>query len=71
MFVETDDLGFRYQAMFPSGCSPRAGGPFPRRYRLGKTPEGKAWRFAHKAPYDEIDYTYETITAYLDAKGIT
>ena len=38
--------------------------------RFGKTPEGKAFRFVHKDAYDEIDGTYETITAYLDAKDI-
>jgi DNA gyrase inhibitor GyrI len=38
--------------------------------KFGKTPEGKALRFVHKDAYDEIDGTYETITAYLDAKDI-
>ena len=70
LFVETDDMGFRYDAMIPIPAQPRAGGPFPE-IRFGKTPEGKAWRFVHKDPYDEINSTYETITAYLDAKGIT
>ena len=35
-----------------------------------KTPEGKTFRFVHEDAYDEIDGTYETITAYLDAKDI-
>ena len=38
--------------------------------KFGKTPEGKAFRFVHKDAYEEIDGTYETITAYLDAKDI-
>jgi effector-binding domain-containing protein len=38
--------------------------------KFGKTPEGKSLRFVHKDSYDEIDGTYETITAYLDAKDI-
>ena len=38
--------------------------------RLGFTPEGKALRFTHLAAYDDIDGTYEQITAYLDAKDI-
>ena len=38
--------------------------------KFGKTPEGKAFRFVHKEAYDEIDGTYETITAYLDTKDI-
>jgi effector-binding domain-containing protein len=37
---------------------------------FGRTPEGKAYRFVHKGPYDEIDETYDTISTYLDAKGI-
>jgi effector-binding domain-containing protein len=39
--------------------------------KFAKTPEGKALRFVHKGSYEEIDATYETITAYLDAKGVT
>jgi effector-binding domain-containing protein len=27
-------------------------------------------RFVHRGPYDDIDSTYETVTAYLDAKNI-
>src|SRR3712207_7035507 len=38
--------------------------------KFGKTPEGKSFRFVHKDAYDEIDGTYETITAYLDIKEI-
>jgi effector-binding domain-containing protein len=38
--------------------------------RFARTPEGRAYHFVHKGPYDDIDSTYETITAYLDAKGI-
>ena len=38
--------------------------------KFGRTPEGKAFRFVHKDAYEEIDGTYETITAYLDTKEI-
>ena len=38
--------------------------------RFGTTPSGKALRFAHKGSYESIDSTYETLTAYLDAKDI-
>jgi effector-binding domain-containing protein len=71
VFVETDDLGFRYEAMIPVLGEPESRGTLPAEIRFGKTPEGKALRFVHKEPYDEIDSTYETITAYLDAKNIT
>ena len=49
----------------------RDGDRSPRRSASARRPDGKALRFVHKEPYDEIDSTYETITAYLDAKGIT
>jgi effector-binding domain-containing protein len=70
VFVETDDLGFRYEAMIPILGIPESRGPLPPEIRFGKTPEGKALRFVHKAPYESIDEAYETITAYLDAKNI-
>lgn len=71
LFVETDDMGFRYEAMIPVDRpleGPPAGLP---ELRAGTTPAGKALRFVHEAPYDDIDTTYETITAYLDAKGVS
>ena len=38
--------------------------------RFGTTPSGKALRFPHRGSYESIDGTYETLTAYLDAKDI-
>jgi len=38
--------------------------------RFGATPSGRALRFNHKGSYEEIDGTYETLTAYLDAKDV-
>jgi effector-binding domain-containing protein len=69
-FVETDDMGFRYEAMIPIPPQPAGSTKLTPEIHFGKTPEGKAFRFVHKDPYEEIDSTYETITAYLDAKGI-
>jgi effector-binding domain-containing protein len=71
IFVETDDLSFRYQAMIPIDQAPDDKVSLTPEVRFGTTPSGKALRFIHKAPYDDIDNTYEAITAYLDAKGIT
>ncbi len=68
-FIETDDIGFRYEAMLPVDRAP--GAMAPGDVRAGSTPQGNALRFTHKAPYDDIDTTYESITAYLDAKGLT
>ncbi len=71
LFVDTDDQGFRYEALLPVETLPaqRPAG-MPADIRLGGTPEGKAIRFVHQAAYDDIDSTYEAITAYLDLKGI-
>ena len=57
--------------MMPIPAAPAGKATLTPEVRFGTTPEGKAMRFVHKAPYDEIDDTYETITAYLDAKNIT
>jgi DNA gyrase inhibitor GyrI len=72
LFVETTDDGFRFDAMLPVAPPPGWQPPaFGAGVGLGETPTGKALRFLHVAPYDDIDSTYETITAYLDAKSIT
>ncbi|MBZ6075581.1 GyrI-like domain-containing protein [Microvirga sp. WGZ8] len=71
VFAQTDDKGFRYEAMIPIAQAPEGKTELTPEVKLGKTPEGKALRFVHKDAYDEIDGTYETITAYLDAKDIT
>lgn len=71
IFVETDDKGFSFEAELPVASLPsQRPAQWPAELRLGATPEGKAIRFVHKGPYDEIDSTYEAITAYLDVKGI-
>jgi effector-binding domain-containing protein len=69
IFLETDDAGFRFEAMIPADI-PAGRSTLSDDVRAGSTPAGKALRFVHKAPYDDIDSTYETITAYLDAKNI-
>ncbi|MCB8819142.1 GyrI-like domain-containing protein [Microvirga rosea] len=70
VFAQTDDKGFRYEAMIPIAQAPEGRLELTPEIKFGKTPEGKAFRFVHKDAYDEIDGTYETITAYLDAKDI-
>lgn len=71
LFVETTDDGFRFEAMLPVAIAP--GGQPPALtpdFRMGTSPAGAALRFLHQAPYDDIDSTYETITAYLEAKSV-
>jgi effector-binding domain-containing protein len=70
IFVDTDDNGFKYEAMVPISQVPEGKTELTPEIKFGKTPEGKSFRFVHKDAYDEIDGTYETITAYLDIKEI-
>lgn len=70
LFIETDDMGYRYEAMLPVDRLPEGKTTLAENIRFGTTPAGKAMRFTHKAPYEDIDSTYETITAYLEAKGV-
>jgi len=70
IFVDTDDNGFKYEAMVPVAQVPEGKTELTPEIKFGKTPEGKSFRFVHKDAYDEIDGTYETITAYLDLKEI-
>ena len=70
VFLQTDDKGFRYEAMIPIAQAPEAKSELTPEIRFGKTPDGKAMRFVHKDAYEEIDGTYDTIEAYLDVKNI-
>jgi effector-binding domain-containing protein len=70
LFVETDDNGFKFEAMLPVDRAADAGKPLASGVRNGQSPAGRSLRFVHTAPYDDIDSTYETITAYLEAKNV-
>ena len=70
VFTETDDKGFRYEAMIPLTGAAEGPKSFGAGVRLGETPAGKAMKFEHRGSYDDIDTTYEAITAYLDEKGL-
>jgi effector-binding domain-containing protein len=70
VFVRTDDDGFEFEAMVPVAAAPDPAPATGDGLRFGTTPSGKALRFAHKGSYESIDGTYETLTAYLDAKDI-
>lgn len=70
VFTQTGDDGFRFDAMVPIAALPATPPTLPPDMRLATTPSGKAYRFVHRGPYDDIDTTYETVTAYLDAKDI-
>jgi effector-binding domain-containing protein len=70
MFVETDDNGFRFEAMIPVEAIPPGRAQLAPDVKLGMSPAGRAFKFQHRSAYDDIDTTYEAITAYLDEKGL-
>lgn len=70
VFTATDDNGFSYQAMLPLADKPQGKDELPDGVKLGNSPAGKAIKFEHHGPYDDIDATYDAITAYLDEKGL-
>jgi effector-binding domain-containing protein len=70
VFTSTDDAGFKYSAMIPIAEAPPGKTDLTPEIKIGETPGGKAIRFQHRASYDDIDSTYEAITAYLDEKGL-
>jgi effector-binding domain-containing protein len=70
VFLEADDNGFTYRAELPIDAIPEGKTQLSDIVKFGQTPVGKAMKFEHRGAYDDIDATYEAITAYLDEKGI-
>lgn len=70
VFVETDDTGFGYRAMIPIEKAPDGKTALSDTVKLGETPAGRAMKFEHRGSYEDINSTYEAITAYLDEKGL-
>ncbi len=70
VFTQTDDNGFSYDSMLPIAEKPAGKTELSNTVKLGSSPSGKAIRFQHHGPYDDIDSTYDLITAYLDEKGL-
>lgn len=69
VFLFTDDAGFRFRAMLPLAEAP-ANPALGAEFALAKTPSGRSAKFEHRGAYDEIDSTYEAITAWLDDKNL-
>jgi effector-binding domain-containing protein len=70
-FTSTDDFGFKFEAMMVlEGEAPAQRPPLSKDFDIGQSPAGKALKFTHAGAYDDIDTTYEAITAYLDEKGL-
>ena len=70
VFLEADDSGFKFRAAVPLASAPDGKTQLSDAVKIGQTPVGKAMRFEHRGAYDDIDGTYEAITAYLDEKGV-
>jgi effector-binding domain-containing protein len=70
VFVQSDDSGFTYHAGYPVAAAPQGKSSLTDAVKIGQTPSGKAMRFEHDGAYNDIDATYDAITAYLDDKGI-
>jgi effector-binding domain-containing protein len=70
IFSEPDDKGFKYKAGTPLVAKPDAVPTLGGNVTIGESPGGKAIKFQHRGAYEDIDSTYDVITAYLDAKGL-
>jgi effector-binding domain-containing protein len=70
VFLTADDNGFTYRAEIPIEAIPEGKTQLSPSVKFGQTPAGKAMKFEHRGAYDDIDATYEAITAYLDEKGV-
>jgi hypothetical protein len=55
-------MSFQYEAMVPVERIPEGRVRLTPEIRFGRTPDGKAYRFVHKGPYDDIDSTYESLS---------
>jgi len=69
VFIETNDVDFKYEIMIPIEKAPEGKTGLPGDIVFGMSPAGKVLKFQHRGAYDDIDSTYEAITAYLDEKG--
>ena len=69
LFVETGDKNFQFEAMVPLAGKPE-GKELTDGVKIGESPSGKAIKFLHRGAYDDIDSTYDLITAFLDEKGL-
>ncbi|WOJ91081.1 GyrI-like domain-containing protein [Methylocapsa polymorpha] len=70
VFLSTDDNNFHFEAMAPIAEKPEGKTELTDGVKLGVSPSGKAIKFLHRGSYDDIDSTYDLITAFLDEKGL-
>ena len=70
VFLSATDEDFRYRVEIPIDSVPAGKIELSQAVKIGQTPIGKAMRFEHRGAYDDIDSTYDAITAYVDEKGV-
>lgn len=70
VFLATDEESFQFEAMIPIAEKPAGKTSLTESVKLGSSPAGKAIKFQHRGPYDDIESTYALITAFLDEKGL-
>jgi effector-binding domain-containing protein len=70
LFLETDEESFQFEAMIPLAQAPQGKVTLADGVEIGTSPVGKAIKFQHRGPYDEIESTYNLITTFLDEKGL-
>ena len=68
VFTQEDDNGFGFTAMLP--LAPGSKATLTDGVAIGASPAGKAIKFQHRGAYDDINSTYDLITAYLDEKSL-
>ena len=69
-FVQVNDSNFKFEAMVPIAAMPEGKKELSSGVQLGMSPGGKALKFQHRGAYDDIESTYDLITAFLDEKGL-
>ena len=70
VFSETSEKAIHFEAMLPLEKAPEGKSKLDGGVEVGATPSGKALKFEHRGPYEDIESTYEAITAFLDEKGL-
>ena len=70
VFLDTSDNGYTFNAMLPLAAPVPSGVKLPDGFLTGSTPAGSAVRFSHDGAYQDIDATYEVLTAWLDDRGL-
>ncbi len=71
IFTHTDDAGFKFEAFLVLNENPDASLKLLNKMKFSASPAGRAFVFQHVGAYDDIDSTYEAITAWLDEKNLS